>query len=158
MSDYNLIIAGSRSWTDRQLMENTLREFWEKFIKPRKIVIVSGMARGADMMGYNIGVATSTKVIEMPANWVLHGKSAGYRRNKEMAKIADGALICWDGESKGAKHMYDLAGQYDLDTVIIRRLQPPPDVSIRIFPGKNYRGKDNFPRLATMQDVKPAND
>lgn len=61
----------------------------------------------------------------MAANWDLYGKSAGYRRNEDMAKYAKedtniGVLIAfWDRVSKGTKHMIDLANKYRLRVFVV---------------------------------------
>ena len=61
----------------------------------------------------------------MPANWDLYGKSAGFRRNIEMADyaIADNSrgilLAFWDGKSKGTKHMIDIANKYKMEVNIV---------------------------------------
>ena len=55
----------------------------------------------------------------MPADWNKHGKSAGYRRNEEMAKVADACICFWDGVSKGTMHMINLAKEYGLETEVI---------------------------------------
>jgi len=47
-------------------------------------------------------------LIAMPADWNRFGRSAGYRRNEEMAKIADMAILFWDGQSRGTAHMMPL--------------------------------------------------
>ena len=57
----------------------------------------------------------------MPAQWDLHGKSAGYVRNNEMlvyAKEADYSVLVafWDGKSKGTKDMIDISRK-NLDSV-----------------------------------------
>lgn len=55
-----------------------------------------------------------------------YGKSAGYRRNVEMAKFAiedqnKGLLIAfWDGKSRGTKWMIDIAKRYDLDVEVVQ--------------------------------------
>jgi hypothetical protein len=49
-----------------------------------------------------------------PADWERYGKSAGYRRNKEMALVAQALVAFWDGESLGTKHMIDIAHKYKL--------------------------------------------
>lgn len=38
----------------------------------------------------------------MTPDWSL-GKGAGHKRNTQMAEYADGAIIFWDGKSKGSK-------------------------------------------------------
>mgnify|MGYP001564359745 CR=1 FL=1 len=40
-----------------------------------------------------------------PADWDHFGKSAGHRRNAQMAEYADALLLIWDGESKGSDGM-----------------------------------------------------
>ena len=58
--------------------------------------------------------------MEFPADWDKHGKSAGYKRNLEMAENADALIAFWDGESRGTKHMIDIAKEKNLLTRIIR--------------------------------------
>lgn len=67
------------------------------------------MARGADALGLQFADRNDLKVHKFPADWDSYGKSAGYRRNAEMAEFADECLILWDGKSKGSIHMKDLA-------------------------------------------------
>ena len=54
-----------------------------------------------------------------PADWDKYGKSAGYRRNKEMAEVADACICFWDGQSKGTKHMIDIATDMGLKVKIV---------------------------------------
>ena len=69
--------------------------------------IVSGRAIGVDSLGEQIAMQLNLPLSLFPANWNKYGKSAGYIRNKEMAKYADAAIIIWDGESDGTKNMID---------------------------------------------------
>ena len=39
------------------------------------------------------------------ADWDQFGKSAGYKRNIQMAEHADALIAIWDGKSKGTMHM-----------------------------------------------------
>lgn len=104
---YKLIIAGGREFNDKARMLEALKEMEAFGTFSDGIEIVSGMARGADKLGYKIARENSISIKEFPANWDKHGKGAGYLRNKEMAVYADGLLAFWDGESKGTKHMID---------------------------------------------------
>jgi hypothetical protein len=108
-----LIIAGGRDFTDYQTLLYAFTNFLHKQPK-ENITIISGMARGADSLGIQIAINMGLRLIEMPAEWDKYGKSAGYRRNEEMAKIATHALIAWDGKSKGTGHMIDLAKKHNL--------------------------------------------
>lgn len=40
--------------------------------------------------------------------------SAGFKRNSEMARYADGLIAIWDGRSNGTKHMIDQANHYGM--------------------------------------------
>lgn len=59
-------------------------------------------------------------VQSFPADWQKNGKSAGYKRNEEMAQNSDALIAFWDGESKGTKHMIDTAKRYRLSTRIVK--------------------------------------
>lgn len=59
-------------------------------------------------------------VLSCPADWDKHGKSAGYKRNEEMARNADALIAFWDGKSKGTKHMIDIARECNLPARIVK--------------------------------------
>ena len=88
--------------------------------------IISGTARGADQFGEQFAKEENYLLSRFPADWDKYGKSAGYRRNVEMAKFAiedqnKGLLIAfWDGKSSGTKWMIDIANQYGLDVEVVR--------------------------------------
>lgn len=92
---------------------------------PDKIRIVSGTARGADKLGEQFAQTAHYEISRFPAEWNTYGKSAGYRRNAEMAKFASkngniGVLIAfWDGKSRGTKHMIDLVRKYRLRVHVV---------------------------------------
>ena len=105
-----LIIAGSRGFEDFDSLERSVLVFLKKHRETGEPVeIVSGRARGVDRLGERFAERYGLKIIKMPADWDQYGKSAGYRRNSEMAEIATHCIIFWDGRSKGSKHMADLA-------------------------------------------------
>lgn len=104
-----VIIAGSRGITDYQEVLNAVLESNFEITK-----VISGGARGVDRLGERF--ARENKIplhIYMP-DWIGLGKSAGYIRNKEMADNADALICLWDGESKGSKHMIDIANSKGL--------------------------------------------
>ena len=108
-----VIVAGSRGFVNYPLMKAELDAILKK-----EDVIVCGMARGADLNGRRYAKERGLKVIEMPADWEKYGKSAGYRRNMEMAKIAECAIIFWDGKSRGSRHMINIARDMGLKTIV----------------------------------------
>ena len=112
-----IIVAGGRDFTDYQLLKDKLKALIRE-LETNDIEIVSGCARGADTWGSVFAKLHGHNVTEFPADWNKHGKKAGYLRNKEMAEYADILVAFWDGESKGTKHMIDLALKHKLETHI----------------------------------------
>ena len=105
MDWFKVIIAGGRDFDDY----NTLKKYCNHILQGKSdIMIICGMAHGADLLGKKYGDEMGYKVSKFPADWSL-GKSAGYIRNKEMAEYADAAIVFWNDKSKGSKHMIDLA-------------------------------------------------
>lgn len=112
-----IIVAGSRTFKDYELLCKKL-DFY--IGNHQDVEIVSGTAYGADKLGERYAISRGFEIKYFPANWKLYGKSAGYRRNKEMAEYATHAVIFWDGVSKGSQHMIDLAKQAGLNTRVVR--------------------------------------
>lgn len=101
-----VIIAGSRTITDKYtVIEGLLKA---GYTAQHISEIVSGTARGVDSLGEEIGRDYRIPIKQFPADWDTYGKSAGYRRNAEMAKYADSLVAIWDGVSRGTRHMINL--------------------------------------------------
>lgn len=110
-----IIVAGSRGFLDYGLLMTTLDMF------PWPITeIVSGSARGADTLGERYAREKGIPIKLFPAQWDRHGRSAGYRRNVEMAAYADALIAFWDGHSRGTEHMIEEARKRNLIIKIIR--------------------------------------
>lgn len=120
----NIIVAGSRSFDNYSLLNLELGWFISnQFSKYKQITIVSGCAKGADSFAIEYANKNGYECIQMPADWEKHGKKAGYIRNTEMANIADGCICFWDGESKGTKHMIDIARKKMIPLTIVDYIQ-----------------------------------
>lgn len=111
-----VIIAGGRSFKDYGMMKS----YCDKIIGDKIVEVVSGRCRGADLLGERYALEMGFSVTRFPANWKKFGKRAGYIRNEEMAKYADGLICFWDGVSPGTKHMIDLANNHGLKVRICR--------------------------------------
>ena len=119
---YRIIIAGSRGATSNEtyrLLERKLNLLLVKKAKTHSIEIVSGTANGADRLGERYAEDRNYQVNRFPADWDRRGKRAGYLRNKQMAENADALVALWDGQSRGTKHMIDIAKRHGLPTRII---------------------------------------
>lgn len=114
---FKVIVAGSRTFNDYEMLHHTLNHLLEDC---DGITIISGDAQGADQLGTRYAEAKGYKVMHFPANWQKYGKSAGYKRNEEMAKHADALVAFWDGKSRGTKHMIDIATKKNLKSRVIR--------------------------------------
>lgn len=116
---YRIVVAGGRDFSDYQLLEKTLDQYLENcFLSD--VVIVSGGARGADRLGERYARKNGIDLKLFPADWDKYGKSAGYIRNEEMAKYGTHVVLFWNGESRGTKHMYDLAKKYKRNCTVIK--------------------------------------
>jgi hypothetical protein len=119
---YKVIVAGSRTATGPSiysLLERKLDSILRNKSVTHDIVIVSGTARGADLLGEQYAKSRSFQVERYPADWTTFGKRAGYLRNEEMAMNADALVALWDGDSRGTQHMINLAGRHHLPTRIV---------------------------------------
>ena len=119
MTDYRVIIAGSRSFNDYGLLKEHCLSILHEKMKTHRVIIVSGHARGADSLGERFANEFSLPFELHPAKWRLLGKAAGMVRNAEMAKCSDELIAFWDGESHGTRHMINFARKRGLAVSVI---------------------------------------
>ena len=118
---FYLLIAGSRGYNNYLEMCQVLDYLLKNQItQGRKIVIVSGGARGADALAEKYADERGYDKHIMPADWNKYGRGAGYRRNEEMHSYIStpsdrkrGCVCFWDMKSSGTKHNFKLAYNYD---------------------------------------------
>lgn len=108
-----VIVAGGRDFNDYDFLSNTLDKLFSNLHDD--VIILCGKARGADALGEKYANDHGYQVDYYPADWDRYGKSAGYLRNLEMARNADCLVAFWDGESKGTKHMIEVAYKFGLE-------------------------------------------
>lgn len=128
------IIAGSRGFTDYGLVKAVV----EAIIYVHRLGItevVSGMAKGVDMLAVQWANEVGLPYKPFPANWDKHGKKAGYLRNVDMAEYADILIAIWDGISRGTEHMVRIATEHGLlvftKTVVIDQPSFSPPVTYK---------------------------
>lgn len=117
---FKVIIAGSRGFDNYELLKEKCNFFLREKREICDIVIVSGGARGADKAGEKYAQDEGFSMEIYLAQWDKYGKRAGYRRNEQMAEVADGLIAFWDGQSKGTKHMIDIMTEKNLPTKVVR--------------------------------------
>jgi len=122
-----LIIAGGRDFNSVGMVVDAMADY-----DLADLVIISGTARGADQMGEHYAKLKNIPVERFPAKWKVDGvfnKAAGFQRNAVMAENATHLLAFWDGESRGTKHMIDLATSKGLEVTVVKyvnELHPAP--------------------------------
>lgn len=104
------IIAGSRDINIQTFLDGIYKCPWLDDIT----VIISGTARGVDTFGEEYAKCQGIPVMRFPAQWDKYGKSAGFKRNMEMAEHADALIAIWDGVSKGTENMIQHAKNNNL--------------------------------------------
>jgi hypothetical protein len=116
-----IIVAGTRDFEDYELLKSSLDEFISfHFLQDPDsgVVIISGMAKGADLLGVRYAQEKGYPVEEFHPDW-SKGRSAGPQRNSKMAKSANACIIFWDGKSKGTASMIALAKKHRLFMKVI---------------------------------------
>ncbi len=95
-----LIIAGSRTFTDYQRLCQVLAPERHHITQ-----VITGGARGADQLGYRWAWKHAVKHQLFRADWERLGKSAGVRRNYQMAQAGDVLVAFHCNNSPGTAHM-----------------------------------------------------
>ena len=111
------IIAGGRDCTNPYLLLEALDNCgWEP------TCIISGMAKGADTLGVQYAEDCGIPLIRCYPAWNLPSgafdRTAGFKRNEEMATLADGLIALWDSYSKGTADMINRAKKHKLRTFV----------------------------------------
>jgi hypothetical protein len=109
------IIAGSRSITDYNLVESIIVD--SEFMITE---VVSGIARGVDKLGELWGEKHRITIKKFPADWKGLGKSAGFKRNIQMADYADALIVIILNNSNGSEHMLSEALKRNLRVYVHR--------------------------------------
>ncbi len=108
-----VVIAGCRDYNNYDEAKNYIDFCLSNIRKESTIIIVSGCASGADAIGERYAKENGFKVEKYPADWKTYGKSAGPRRNNQMAEISNFVICFWDGKSKGTMSMIKYANFYN---------------------------------------------
>lgn len=109
---FRVIIAGSRNFSNYPMLKS-YADYMLSNVKD-DILILCGQAAGADTLGERYANEKGYQLQYFPADWKKYGKSAGFRRNVDMAQNADALIAFWDGKSHGTKHMIAVAQKYHL--------------------------------------------
>lgn len=114
---FYLLVVGSRGYDNYSEMCEKLDFLLKNQIaQNRKIIIVSGGARGADELAERYADERGYEKHIMPADWEKYGRCAGYHRNNDMHLFIStpsdkkrGCICFWDMQSRGTRHSFKLA-------------------------------------------------
>ncbi len=118
MEEFRVIIAGGRDFKDYELLKRVCDKLLITKRFNKKIIILSGKAKGADYLGEVYAKENGFEVDPHPANWKREGKAAGPIRNKEMATVAHALIAFWDGKSRGTGDMIEQAKAHGLQVAV----------------------------------------
>jgi len=105
-----LLIVGSR----------TIKKFaLEKYIPKETTMIITGGAEGIDSLAEKYADEKRLSKLVLRPQYNLFGRAAPLKRNEEMVKICDVALIVWDGISKGTEYTIRYADKLGKNVILI---------------------------------------
>jgi len=107
-----IAVVGSRKFNDYDFLKEKLNEY-------QIDVIVSGGAMGADLLAERYARENQIETLIFPAEWDIHGRSAGPIRNKLIVENCDYLIAFWNGKSRGTKFSIDYAAALGKKAVII---------------------------------------
>lgn len=114
-----LIIAGSRTFLNYLLLEKEVKDYLvDNCAKDESIEIISGTCDGADKLGEKFAQKYNIPVIRCYPDWYKFGKSAGPRRNQEMAKIATHCIVFSSG-GKGSNNMIGICEDLNIPCKVV---------------------------------------
>lgn len=108
-----IAVVGGRKFSNYNLLKETLEQ--ENYIG----ILISGGAKGADQMAERYALEKNLPTLILRPLWDLHGKKAGFIRNKEIVEACDKLIAFWDGQSKGTSHSIYLARSLGKEVKVI---------------------------------------
>jgi hypothetical protein len=98
-----IAVIGSRKFNDYLLLKSELDKI------PNIETIISGGAKGADILAEQYAIENNIELIVFKADWARYGRAAGPIRNKEIINASDYVVAFWDGKSKGTLSSINIA-------------------------------------------------
>lgn len=102
-----ILITGSRDWSDKQAIVDAVMDLnnWYPIDWDEVVIVHGACPTGADKIADDFAEAYDLQVERHPANWSLHGKAAGPKRNQKMVDLgADIVLAFPKGASKDTRN------------------------------------------------------
>ena len=124
-----VIVAGSRDFDDYEKLKSVLDTTFSGLNQP--VEIVSGHAKGADMLGEHYAVEKKIPYKVFPADWNKYPIRAGFIRNTQMIEYAMSEtpmlIAFWDGTSHGTADTIEKAKKANIECVIVHYDSSSPE-------------------------------
>jgi len=118
-----VLVCGGRDLNDYQWFMKRFDDF-SAYIKrefdQEVTTIIHGAARGADSLAANYAFTLGIEQKDFPAQWNVHGKSAGPIRNQLMLDQDPDYVLGFEG-GRGTNHMLSIARAKGTTTFHIRK-------------------------------------
>lgn len=112
-----VMVTGSRTWTDWRTLTAALALVWE----PDAVLVSGACPKGADNLAERCWRHWGGTVERMPAEWARCGRSAGFCRNRAMARSGVDVCVAFiRAGSRGATHAVECARREGVPTYMWR--------------------------------------
>jgi hypothetical protein len=115
-----VLICGGRDYNDFGRVERAMEVVQDNYYA-RATCIISGHARGADRLGEDYAAKNDLELEIYPAKWDVYGKSAGYKRNVQMAEEGKPNVILAMPGGRGTDMMIKIGIDKKIDTVVVNK-------------------------------------
>lgn len=122
-----VLVCGGRDYGNYDYLKTFLSAL--QVVEAPFSCIIHGAARGADTMAGTYARRHNIPLEECPANWEVHGKSAGIIRNKQMLDEGKPDLVVAFPGGSGTAHMVKIAKAAGVRVIEIKE-------------GKEWHGSD----------------
>lgn len=107
-------VVGSREMNNYYIVYTYLKQYI-----PKDAIIITGGARGVDMLAEVYAELNGHPCEVYEAQWDRFGKEAGMIRNIEMIRNSDHVIAFWDGKSPGTKQMITESQKRGRNVVVV---------------------------------------
>lgn len=101
----HVLVCGDRNWSDLKKIEERLSKL------SKDTLVIEGGAKGADLLARRVAEKLGFDIIEIPANWVRHGRAAGPIRNQLMLGLAPDLVIAFHPDLTKSKGTADTVNE-----------------------------------------------
>jgi hypothetical protein len=116
MKPQRILVCGGRNYSDKERLFQTMDYLASHY---HVECVISGMARGADMLGAEWAEIEGIPVLKFPAQWGIFGRGAGFVRNQKMLDDGEPTLVVAFPGGSGTRDMVGRAQAANINVLII---------------------------------------